>query len=208
MGYNKDKLPRPKRHDEHIKLSYARLEGRKLGKAEDGSQVMDEPLTPEDCPLCKGSGEILKRKIRMMGYTLYDGETIDEELVPCPLCEYIKAQLALSQKHQIDRFRRALEQSRKGEPPDLSEEDFALFSDIQTEGIIKAQSRGRYDISISSLTVPSVFPDIPGLKKAKGIGGDPWGGVPHHIEPFVIAKVQKAGQARKPQEVVCLNKKR
>ena len=48
------------------------------------------------------------------------------------------------QKHQTDRFRKALEQSRKNEPLDLSEEEFELFSAIQTEGIIKAyQARSR-----------------------------------------------------------------
>ena len=67
---------------------------RELGyrKPPEGEQGL--VLTPEDCPLCGGSGEILRSKIRMMGYTLADGETVDEELIPCPLCEYIQAQLA------------------------------------------------------------------------------------------------------------------
>ncbi len=38
-----------------------------------------------------------------------------------------------------DRFRKALEQSRKGEPLDLSEEGFELFSAIQADGVLKAQ---------------------------------------------------------------------
>ncbi len=38
-------------------------------------------------------------------------------------------------------FKKALEQSRKEEPLDLSEEDFELFSAIQTDGIIKAHQK-------------------------------------------------------------------
>lgn len=48
----------------------------------------------EGCPLCEGTGEILNRKARMMGYTLTNGETIDEDLIPCPLCERVKTQRA------------------------------------------------------------------------------------------------------------------
>jgi len=51
-----------------------------------------ELLSDEDCPLCGGLGEILNSKVRAMGYTLADGETIDEKLTPCPLCERVKAQ--------------------------------------------------------------------------------------------------------------------
>ncbi len=51
------------------------------------------------------------------------------------------AQLAKAKQHQYNIFKRALEQSRKGEPLDLSEEDFELFSAIQTDGIIKAHQK-------------------------------------------------------------------
>ncbi len=36
--------------------------------------------------MCGGTCEILREKSRVMGYTLVDGETIDEEFEPCPLC--------------------------------------------------------------------------------------------------------------------------
>jgi len=39
------------------------------------------------CSLCNDTGEVLDIKVRQMGYTLTDGETIDEKLVPCPLCK-------------------------------------------------------------------------------------------------------------------------
>ncbi len=41
----------------------------------------------ESCELCQGSGEIVQRPSRVMGYTLTEGESIDERLVPCPLCK-------------------------------------------------------------------------------------------------------------------------
>jgi len=44
-------------------------------------------MEDDKCPLCGGDKEILDRKTRMLGYTLTDGETIDEQLVPCPLCQ-------------------------------------------------------------------------------------------------------------------------
>lgn len=47
--------------------------------------------------------------------------------------------LAKVKQHKTSQFRRALEQSRKGEPLDLSAEDFELFSAIQTDGTIKSQ---------------------------------------------------------------------
>ncbi len=50
-------------------------------------------LTDEDCPMCNGSKEILNTKVRSIGYTLTEGETIDEVLIPCPLCERVKSQL-------------------------------------------------------------------------------------------------------------------
>jgi len=40
----------------------------------------------EICPLCQGSKKVFQQPKRTMGYTLTDGETIDEQLVPCPLC--------------------------------------------------------------------------------------------------------------------------
>lgn len=49
-------------------------------------------LLTDDCPLCQGSGEVLNKKVRLMGYTLAEGEQLDEALVPCPLCERIQAQ--------------------------------------------------------------------------------------------------------------------
>ena len=42
------------------------------------------------CPLCKGSGEVLERKARQIGYTLSPNEppdSLEERLVPCPLCK-------------------------------------------------------------------------------------------------------------------------
>jgi len=40
----------------------------------------------EICPLCQGSNKVFQQPKRTIGYTLTDGETIDEQLVPCPLC--------------------------------------------------------------------------------------------------------------------------
>jgi len=40
----------------------------------------------EICPLCQGSKKIFQQPKRTIGYTLTDGETIDEKIVPCPLC--------------------------------------------------------------------------------------------------------------------------
>jgi len=48
--------------------------------------------------------------------------------------DYYKAQ----HTKDLKRFWEALEQSRKGEPPDLSEEAFELFSAIENNGIAKA----------------------------------------------------------------------
>ena len=39
------------------------------------------------CPLCRETGEYLVRVVRVLGYTLTDGETIEEHLKPCPLCK-------------------------------------------------------------------------------------------------------------------------
>lgn len=50
----------------------------------------------------------------------------------------LDAQLAKVKQYKANCFRRALEQSRKGEPLELSEEDFELFSAIQNDGIAKA----------------------------------------------------------------------
>jgi len=47
------------------------------------------------CPLCHGSKEILKQTKRTMGYTLGEGEkTIDEQIIPCPLCSNNKQEEA------------------------------------------------------------------------------------------------------------------
>lgn len=61
-------------------------------------------LLTEDCPLCQGSGEVLNSKVRMIGYTLAEGEQLDEHFVPCPLCERIKAQAELTRKEIIKFF--------------------------------------------------------------------------------------------------------
>jgi len=45
--------------------------------------------------------------------------------------------LDAQQAHTLKRFKKALEQSRKGEPLDLSEEEFELFSAIQNDGVTK-----------------------------------------------------------------------
>ncbi len=42
---------------------------------------------------------------------------------------------------QLDKFKKALEQSRKHEPLDLSEEEFGLYSAIQADGVLKAQGK-------------------------------------------------------------------
>jgi len=42
---------------------------------------------PDECSLCGGSGEVLSEKVRQMGYTLTEGESLDEKLIPCPLCK-------------------------------------------------------------------------------------------------------------------------
>lgn len=42
---------------------------------------------PEEiCPLCQGSKKIFQQPKRTIGYTLTPGESIDEKIVPCPLC--------------------------------------------------------------------------------------------------------------------------
>ena len=41
---------------------------------------------PAICPLCQGSKKIFQQPKRTIGYTLTPGETIDEQIVPCPLC--------------------------------------------------------------------------------------------------------------------------
>jgi hypothetical protein len=40
----------------------------------------------EICPLCRGSKKIFQQPKRTIGYTLTPGETIDEKIIPCPLC--------------------------------------------------------------------------------------------------------------------------
>jgi len=40
----------------------------------------------EICPLCQGRKKIFQQPKRTIGYTLTPGETIDEQLIPCPLC--------------------------------------------------------------------------------------------------------------------------
>ena len=48
---------------------------------------MDEnPNKEPECPLCQGSGEYLQQLKRTMGYTQTGNESVDEKLVPCPLC--------------------------------------------------------------------------------------------------------------------------
>ena len=41
----------------------------------------------ENCILCGGSKEIKVEKARTIGYTLWDGEILDEHLEECPLCK-------------------------------------------------------------------------------------------------------------------------
>ena len=60
-------------------------------------------------------------------------------LVNPSTCTMVKEKVRMTK--QRDNFRRALEQSRKGESLDLSEEDFELFSAIQNDGIIKVQQK-------------------------------------------------------------------
>ncbi len=55
--------------------------------------------------------------------------------------EQDQIRLAKVKQHKNDSFRKALEQSRKGEPLDLSEEEFELFSAIQNDGIAKAYQK-------------------------------------------------------------------
>ncbi|KKL69721.1 hypothetical protein LCGC14_2112050 [marine sediment metagenome] len=38
------------------------------------------------CEHCGDTGEVLDLTVRLIGYTLADGEDIDEKLVPCPVC--------------------------------------------------------------------------------------------------------------------------
>ena len=38
------------------------------------------------CQLCQDTKEVLSSRARVMGYTLTPGETVDEELIPCPAC--------------------------------------------------------------------------------------------------------------------------
>jgi len=52
----------------------------------------------EICPLCQGSKKVFQQPKRTIGYTLTPGETIDEQLVPCPLCSNSK----LDQLSDID----------------------------------------------------------------------------------------------------------
>lgn len=48
-----------------------------------------KPTGSESCILCEGTGEVLERKVRQMGYTIAPSEpsdVLEEKLVPCPLC--------------------------------------------------------------------------------------------------------------------------
>lgn len=41
-----------------------------------------------ECSLCGGTGEIVQRPQRLMGYTIaVPNESVDEKLIPCPLCQ-------------------------------------------------------------------------------------------------------------------------
>ena len=78
-----------------------------------------------------------------MSLTHHSKECIEKFGEPCSdwqngYDEGAKAQLFKSQQHRTNQFGKALEQARKGEPLDLSEEGFELFSAIQNDGTEKA----------------------------------------------------------------------
>jgi hypothetical protein len=54
--------------------------------SEDKDKMLENKSKKKICPLCRGSKEVLRQTKRTMGYTLTPGETIDEEIIPCPLC--------------------------------------------------------------------------------------------------------------------------
>lgn len=45
-------------------------------------------MEDEECPLCKGTKEVVKRTARLMGATYPEDDPFkgDEHLEPCPLC--------------------------------------------------------------------------------------------------------------------------
>ena len=60
-------------------------------------------------PGCDGSGEILDKKTRVMGYTGYDtGDDTDEKFIHCPLCKQVEAQLISDQTAHDEWVKRAI----------------------------------------------------------------------------------------------------
>lgn len=66
------------------------LEPRRLSLRQKLARRVKYYLQEEECSLCGGSGEVVERKARQMGYTFGPDEptdSLEEKLIPCPACK-------------------------------------------------------------------------------------------------------------------------
>lgn len=130
-----------------------------------------------DCPACSEEdyrSKWIKAVYETMGWAKPEQLLTPEEYIKGIVAAYGSEVMALVQKGELDklptltnqataeieaqlaqdftRLKNALKQSRKGEPIDLSEEWFELFSAIQNSGIAKKHRPDREEIARTPIT--------------------------------------------------------